>query len=308
MPRFSIVLPAYNAEPFIQQTIGSILSQTYQDFEIIVVDDGSSDATGAVAAAMDPRVRVLKQRNSGIALARNAGIGAARADWIAFMDHDDLWHPQKLAVQAETLERDTTCAIVYGEFKRWDPSTPPQFNSETLEASRVDAALSGSILHRLVQTNWVLLSTAVIRKQVFEKVGLFDPKMPPADDWDLVMRAAEHFRFVKLAQQVALYRVHPGQTSLKLTATNIEYELRLRGLARLRTLGGPSIDRQDINSRQFRALWNYGLAQYKAGLYRQSCPSFFGALRYNKVSGKAAAYLVMAYMRSIAQTAGSDKI
>ena len=303
MPRFSIVLPAYNAEPFIQQTIGSILSQTYEDFEIIVVDDGSSDATGDVAAAMDPRVRVLKQRNQGIALARNAGIGAATSDWIAFMDHDDLWHPQKLAVQADTLERDAACAIVYGEFRRWDPATPPQFADDALEPTQIDAALSGFILHRLVQTNWVLLSTAVIRKQVFEKVGLFDPKMPPADDWDLVMRAAEHFQFVKLAQSVALYRVHPGQTSLKLTTTNVEYELRLRGLARLRETGGLQPDPIDIKRRQFRALCNYGLAQYKAGLYRQSCSSFGEALRYNKASVKTAAYLATALMRSIAQTA-----
>lgn len=307
MPRFSIVLPAYNAEPFIRQTIASILSQTYGDFEIIVVDDGSNDATGDIAAAMDPRVRVLKQHNQGIALARNAGIGAARSEWIAFMDHDDLWHPQKLAVQADMLNRDAECAVVYGEFKRWDPATPPQFNDQTLDSSQIDAGLSGSILHRLAQTNWVLLSTAVIRKQVFEKVGLFDPKMPPADDWDLVMRAAEHFRFVKLAQPVALYRVHPGQTSLKLTSTNIEYDLRKRCLERLRHLNGPSLDLLDINSRQFRALFNYGLAQYKAGLYRQSCSSFFGALRYKKGSGKASAYLVAALVRAAGQIAGGQK-
>lgn len=301
MPQFSIILPAFNAAPFIKQTIGSILAQTCGDFELLVIDDGSSDMTAEIASAMDPRVTVHKQQNQGIALARNAGIAKASGKWIAFMDHDDIWHPQKLSTQAEVLEFNTECDVVFGEFIRWDPRTPPHFLDATLDAKLIDEDLSGNILHRLVQTNWVLLSTAVIRREVFDRVGLFDPKMPPSDDWDFFLRVAESSRFVKLAQPVTLYRVHEGQTSRKLTPTNVEFEVRVQALTRLNELGGKSPDRADINRRQFRALFNYGLQQYKSALYREACSSFLMALQYNIASGKAAYYLATSYLRSIFQ-------
>lgn len=298
MPKVSVVLPAYNAALFIRQTIGSITSQSFDDFEIIVVDDGSIDATAEVVATLDPRVRVVQQHNQGIAVARNVGISHARGDWIAFMDHDDLWHPHKLQAQYEVLTRDTSCGIVYGEFLRWDPLTPPNFPDETIDSSCVVADLSGFILSQLVRTNWVLLSTAVIRRSVFDAVGCFDPAMPPADDWDFVIRAAEHFQFVKLAQTVALYRVHGGQTSLKLPPRNVEFELRARALDRVNALGGTVLDINDINQRQFRALFNYGLAQYAAGKYLDAHMNFYTSLRYRPTDAKAMVYLLISWMKS----------
>lgn len=302
MPQVSVVLPAYNSALFIQQTIASITAQSFEDFEIIVVDDGSIDATAEIAAAQDPRVRVVQQHNQGIAVARNVGISHARGEWIAFMDHDDLWHPQKLKAQCAVLESDFGCGIVYGEFLRWDPQTPPNFPDEDIDSSRVVAEFSGFILSQLVRTNWVLLSTAMIRRSVFETVGLFDPAMPPADDWDFVIRAAEHYRFVKLAQKVALYRVHGGQTSLKLTPRNVEFELRTKALERVNALGGAGLDMDDINQRQFRALFNYGYLQYRAGLYSEARATFFTSLRFRATSGKALAYVVASSIKSVLQT------
>jgi len=302
MPKVSVVLPAYNAALFIQQTIASITVQSFGDFEIIVIDDGSIDATAEIAAAQDPRVRVVQQPNQGIAVARNVGISHARGEWIAFMDHDDLWHPQKLRAQCAVLDRDPGCGIVYGEFLRWDPLTPPIFPDEAIDSTWVDADFSGFILSQLVRTNWVLLSTAVIRRSVFETVGLFDPAMPPADDWDIVIRAAEHFRFVKLAQAVALYRVHGGQTSLKLTPRNVEFELRARALERANALGSAGLDMNDINQRQFRALFNYGYLQYRAGLYDEARKTFGTSLRFRETSGKALAYVVASFVKSVLQS------
>lgn len=299
MPKVSVVLPAYNAALFIQQTIASITAQSFGDFEIIVVDDGSVDATSEIAAAQDSRVRIVQQHNQGIAVARNVGISHARGEWIAFMDHDDLWHPQKLKAQCEVLGTDPGCAIVYGEFLRWDPLTPPNFPDKEIDITRVVADLSGFILPQLVRTNWVLLSTAMIRRNVFETVGLFDPAMPPADDWDLMIRAAEHYRFVKLAQKVALYRVHGGQTSLKLTPRNVEFELRAKALERVNTLGGAGLDMEDINQRQFRALFNYGYLQYRAGLYREARATFLTSLRYRAISGKSMAYVAASFIKSV---------
>ena len=301
MPKISIVIPAFNAASFLGQTIASVSAQSFDDFEIIVVDDGSTDATAEIARTADSRVRVVQQHNQGIAVARNVGLSKCLGEWIAFLDHDDIWHPHKLKVQTEVLERDSGCGIVYGEFLRWNPLTPPQFLDEPLESRHIVPGLSGFIFPQLIQTNWVLLSTAVVRRSVFDAVGGFDPAMPPADDWDLMLRAAEHFRFVKLAQPLALYRVHPGQTSLKLTPRNMEYEIRCRALARLRALDSVKVDMKGIRLRQFRALFNYGLAQYDAGLYRKACSTFFSSLQHRATSRKAAIYIAASYARSLLQ-------
>ena len=302
MIKVSVILPAYNAEKFISQTIASISAQTLAEFEIIVVDDGSLDATAAIATAADPRVRLITQANQGIAQARNTGILQARGNYIAFMDHDDLWHPQKLATQVELLERDGSCAVVYGEFERWTPPTPPGFNTAELDGGKQVAELSGMILPRLVETNWVLFSTAMFRRSVFDRVGLFDPSMPPADDWDLALRAAEHFKFVKLAQVVALYRVHAGQTSLKLQPRNIEYELRERTLTRLHALGQRAHDESGVRQRQFNCVFNFGLNQYAAAKYALAANTFMSALKYRQKPLRVLAYLGLAKLRAAAKT------
>lgn len=302
MVKVSVILPAYNAEKFISQTIASISAQTLADFEIIVVDDGSQDATASIAAAADPRVRVISQANQGIAQARNTGILGSRGIYIAFMDHDDLWHPQKLATQVELLERDPSYAVVYGEFERWTPPALPVFKDANLTGLQQVPALSGMILPRLVETNWVLFSTAMFRRSVFDRVGLFDPSMPPADDWDLALRAAEHFKFVKMAQVVALYRVHAGQTSLKLQPRNIEYELRDRTLKRLHVLGQQAHDQAGVRQRQFNCIFNFGLNQYAAGKYFLAKNTFLSALKYRQKPLRVLAYLALARLRAASKT------
>src|SRR5512134_3903793 len=104
MPNLSVIIPAYNAEAFIADTVHSALNQTYRDLEVIVVDDGSKDGTRDRLDAFGRRVRVHQQANSGVARARNAGVRLATGDWIAFLDADDLWLPHKIERQMERRE------------------------------------------------------------------------------------------------------------------------------------------------------------------------------------------------------------
>ncbi len=223
-PLISIVLPAYKSAPYIEQTVGSILKQTYPHWELLVVDDGSPDDTASIVAAMpDPRIKLIRQANAGISGARNTGIARAKGAFIAFMDHDDLWHPQKLAVQLACLmDLATQASICYGAFQNWDGSDPSGFLAADLDPRKIDESLSGHIYHRLLATNWVLLSTALFKREVFDEIGLFDRELPPADDWDLVLRASRRFRFLKLQDPVALYRVHAQQTSRKTPGRDIQ--------------------------------------------------------------------------------------
>lgn len=299
MPKFSVVVPAYNSAGFIRATLGSVLNQTLENFEIIVVDDGSSDGTADIVRSLGRQIRVIKQSNQGIAVARNVGVENSHGEWVAFIDHDDLWHPQKLAVQAEIIEGKSDCGVVFGEFKRWHSGTPPVFPDQDLAANEISQELSGFILPKLIETNWVLLSTAAFRRDVFETIGYFDPEMPPADDWDFVLRAAEVFNFIKLSQTLALYRVHSGQTSLKLTPSNVEYDLREKFLARLDEIGGDKPDMLEIKRRQYHALFNYGLALYKHGHYNRARSSFNRAFRLDPSSKKAVYYLIASVLKGL---------
>ncbi|MGN2390562.1 glycosyltransferase family 2 protein [Pelomicrobium sp. G1] len=114
MPEVSVIVPTFNSERFIAQTIGSVFAQTFRGFEILVVDDGSIDGTIAAIPKNDPRVRIFRQENAGVAAARNTGIKNAKGRYIAFLDHDDFWHPQKLAAQLESFRRRPEIGVVYG--------------------------------------------------------------------------------------------------------------------------------------------------------------------------------------------------
>ncbi len=129
-PTVSIILPAYNSATFLQTTLNSIFSQDYSDFEIIIVDDGSTDTTAQIADQQEKRVRLIQQKNQGISEARNTGLKAARGRYIAFIDHDDFWHPKKLSAQVSVLEKmDEMTGVCYGDFVKWDDKDAPEFTN-----------------------------------------------------------------------------------------------------------------------------------------------------------------------------------
>lgn len=227
IPTVSIILPAYNSANFLQVTLDSIYAQDYNDFEIIIVDDGSSDNTAQIAFRQESRVRLIQQKNKGISEARNTGVNAAQGKYIAFIDHDDFWHPKKLSAQVHLLENmDETFGICFGEFIKWNGIDLPVFANSDVSTKKWSPELSGWIYHQLLLTNWILFSTALFRKTVFDTVGKFDPELPPADDWDFALRASRQFKMIKFGDVVALYRQHSGQTSRKIFARDFQSDLR----------------------------------------------------------------------------------
>ena len=119
MPKVSVIIPIYNAEKFISGTIESVIAQTYQDWEIIAVDDGSTDKTPEILTKykkkLSSNLQVITQENSGVSIARNKGIPAARGEYIAFLDHDDLWTPEKLEKQVKLLDSNKELGLVYSD-------------------------------------------------------------------------------------------------------------------------------------------------------------------------------------------------
>jgi glycosyltransferase involved in cell wall biosynthesis len=192
----SVVIPAYNAGRFIKRTIDSVLAQTFTDYELIVVDDGSTDNTGEIVKGYGPKVRYIYQKNAGDGPARNAGIAAAIGEWIAFLDHDDEWLPEKLAVQTELLEKNPTlkwCAASY--YQSWQgrrkvisdsPSVLKLLGGKDFLDSYFSAVTAGG-------TILIMTSTMLVRKSTFDELGVFDSCWRRAADQDMWWRIAHTY-------------------------------------------------------------------------------------------------------------------
>lgn len=210
----SVILPTYNRAHLLPRAIGSVLQQTYADFELIVVDDASQDNTQAVALAFpDERVRYLRQANNGgVAAARNAGIAASQGRFLAFQDSDDLWHPQKLARQMQAWpEAGPETAVLYTQFWR------QKGKRRTLFPPAADN-LSGDILDVLLWQNVITTQAALVRRSCLAQVGGFDERLPCLVDWELWLRMAGRYRFHFLAEPLATVQFTPQSVSARTTA------------------------------------------------------------------------------------------
>jgi glycosyltransferase involved in cell wall biosynthesis len=210
MPEVSVVIPAYNAEATLAETLGSVLAQTFADFEVIVVDDGSSDGTPAVAAATgDGRVRVVSVENGGVARARNRGIHEAAGEFVAFLDADDLWRPSKLERQLTRLAADPRAGMCVTAATRINSAST---ELEPLPVSKADAedCCESLLLHSMVAG---CVSSGLVRKGVINAAGGFNPAFSQCADWDLWLRLSRATRFAIVDESLVLYRVHVNNMS-----------------------------------------------------------------------------------------------
>ena len=266
MPAVSVIIPTYNCADYIEQTLESILNQTFQDFELIVVDDGSTDRTQDIVARHAPRVRLIVQKNSGVCVARNRGISEAKGQFICLVDHDDYWFADKLACQVEAMEKYPESGVIYTDFTLWFPEDgrfpEPRTLHTAIPGDRIDPDYSGWIYHQLLLDCWVLTSTAMFRAEVFRNCGKFDETLPYSEDWELWLRICRKYPFTKLAYASTLYRQHPNQGNRKVRA--VDYRTRLLTQAKKRW-GLCSQDNRCISA----AVFNKKLAAYHAdfGLY-----------------------------------------
>ncbi len=192
-PAISIVLPAYNRAGSIRMAVESVLQQSFTDFELLVVDDGSTDGTMAqLADITDPRVQLLANpRNMGASAARNTGIRAARGDWVAFQDSDDEWLPQKLAKQIRRLAAGSgeTIACYCGMAIVGAPENIP--GSRTTIRYIPDqtiATVEGNLLEQLLARSFISTQTLVVRRTALLEIGGFDETLPALEDWDCAIR------------------------------------------------------------------------------------------------------------------------
>jgi len=212
MQMVSVIIPTYNRADLIGQAIESVLEQTYPQVEIIVADDGSTDGTAAVVGAYDDRVRYLALPHRGQpAATRNAGIRASTGDLLAFLDSDDLFLPNKLAVQAAALAREPAAGLAYsnGVYFRTTPAEPVGWVLDGLPTP------SGDVFGALLVGNFLAPPVVLVRRAALDATGLFaeSPNFFAVEDFDLWLRLAAHTPFVYAPGDVAAIRRHAGGIS-----------------------------------------------------------------------------------------------
>ncbi|MGJ5628760.1 glycosyltransferase family 2 protein [Nostoc sp. CALU 1950] len=209
LPLVSVIIPAYNAEKYIAETLHSVINQFYQNIEILVVNDGSQDRTGEIVrviAEKDKRVILLEQQNAGVAAARNLAIKKSQGEFIAPIDADDIWYPENLKKQVQCLlNSDNNVGLVY--------SWSVHINEQGLPTGCIRAShIEGNVYKTLICHNFLANASAtLIRRSCFDKVGGYNCKLKEqnaqgCEDWELYLRMAEHYQFKVVPEFLIGYR------------------------------------------------------------------------------------------------------
>lgn len=210
-PLVSVIIPTYNHGEFIEEAIGSVLAQTYRNLEVLVIDDGSTDQTFETLKRFQGRLRYVFQENQGVSSARNRGIRMAWGDFIAFLDSDDAWLPEKLELQMEILMQNPSvglvgCGVLFvdssgGVEKEWIPKDYAG-QEEFLEELRVRNVFFNP-------------SCAVLRRDCFDRVGLFKERLRFGEDWDMWLRVAKTDQTDFVRKPLVKFRRHAHSKSYK---------------------------------------------------------------------------------------------
>ena len=232
MPAVSVIMPAYNVEPFIADAIRSVLNQTWRDLELIVIDDGGTDGSYRAArraAGADPRVRILRRENGGLSAARNTGLRASTAPVIALLDSDDMWAPAFLERQMAILASDPSVDIVTGN--AWNLGGPQDGEPARPQPDRRPQPDLTSIL----ADEESIFVMSVFRRRVYEVIGGFDESLQTNEDYDFWLRAAiAGFRIVRNDEPLGYYRRRDDS----LSASGVRM---LRGILRVYAKQRPAV-------------------------------------------------------------------
>ena len=217
MPRVSVIIPTYNREEFITETINSVLNQTYKDFEIIVVDDGSTDNTKLKLESFKSNIKLIEQKNSERAIATNNGVKNSSGEYIAFLDSDDIWIKDKLEKQVKLLDSNSDVVLTYGQCLRIN-----EYGEEIQSAKRQLQGFSGDVFTNLLMRNFISSPTPMIRREYLETTRGFQTKYIPYEDWEFWIRFSLLGKFSFSGEPFAYYRIHKNQSVKLVQAEKIE--------------------------------------------------------------------------------------
>jgi len=210
--RVSVIVPVFNGEKYIGETLRSVFSQDYANLEVIVVNDGSTDATlQEILPFRDHSNFIyLEQPNRGVSAARNKGLMCATGEFVAFLDHDDLWLPQKIRLQVEYLTSHPEVALVHSDYSAIDANGSPTY---LYRSPRWPTNVEGYCFKDLFIRNRLALLTVMVRTACLDRVGEFNEKITAAEDYEMWLRLAWYYPFGYLSERLAYYRLHDSNAS-----------------------------------------------------------------------------------------------
>jgi glycosyltransferase involved in cell wall biosynthesis len=282
----SVVIPTYNHGALVPEAVESALAQSWPRVEVIVVDDGSTDDSPARLARFGSRIAVIRQEHRGPALARNAGIRASRGEWIGFLDSDDLWMPEKISRCMAALEGARDAGVAYTAVRIHELDTGRKYPLPQY-------TMSGNLARALfLECKGVNTSTLVVSRAALDKVGIFDEAFFRAQDWDLMVRLAEHYDYVHVPEILTERRLHGGSLSVTHQDLYAKYNLLViqKALARR-----PDLYSDLAADSLSRAHFRFGMAHYADFMMTGAREEFHRSLRY-RWNWKAFNYLVRSHL------------
>ena len=199
-PKVSVIIPIYNTALYLAETLASVYAQTYQNFEILLIDDGSTDSSLLVARSFEPRVRVFTQSNKGPSAARNLGFKHAQGEYLAWLDSDDLWHADLLKTQVDFLDANPLVGLVYAE--SW---TFAQHGAHQVIVDKVGYTINPD-LKLLLYGDCIPTNTILLRRSCYEQLGGMNESLVRAEDYEYLMRIAYRYPLAGVARPLAYYR------------------------------------------------------------------------------------------------------
>jgi glycosyltransferase involved in cell wall biosynthesis len=204
LPKVSVIIPNYNYANYISRTIDSVLAQTYKNLEIIVIDDGSKDDSLKILENYGDKVTVLKQKNQGVSRARNNGAAKSNGEYIAFLDADDIWLPDKLTTQMQRFFEDSDVGLVHCSMNF--------INQNDEYCGENHNGMEGNIAEEFLRFEKGVVvgagSTGVVSRKIFDELGGFDERLSTAADWDFCYRLATKYKLGFVREPLVLYRIH----------------------------------------------------------------------------------------------------
>lgn len=276
MPKVSVIVPAYNGQSTILETINSVLQQSFTDFELIVINDGSTDGTLELLSNIkDARLKVYSYKNGGLPAARNRGIVRATGEFLSFIDADDLWTPDKLELQLQALQQNPQAGVAYS----W---TICMGNNGNLFHPGVSESFQGNVYPDLLVGNFIGSgSNVLLRREAIESVGYFDESLKSCEDWDYWLRLAPKWEFAVVPKPQIIYRLSSGAMSSKLDVMEKYQTLVLE-----RAFASAPLELQPLKNRGFAYIYLFMTRLYlsranDAKVVKQATQKLWKAIRFS---------------------------
>ena len=287
----SVIIPTYNSDKYICEAIDSVLCQTCSDYEIIVIDDGSTDDTKTIIGNRYPTVRYYFVENRGVASARNLGISLAQGELIAFLDADDRWLPEKLDKQSVLFHNDNKLGMVFTENYFFD-----EHGIIEKKVNKRERLMHGDIVRNIFLNSYVATPTVMVRKNVFDTVGLFEEGLTVAEDDNMWMRIGMRFGVELLEEPMVLCRITEGSLSRKSHSIFLGVKTHIEIIKKKYPDIYNHLEKSTIRRKYSDLFFSEGYHYFSQNKYKEARGKFIKSYFYCPIKFKFLLYIISTYL------------